>query len=43
MTEVFVNKDYYMNTRLGNIFKTVNTMTFTKNILESAYKVIKRP
>ena len=32
-----------MNTRLGNIFKTVNTMTFTKNILEGAYKVIKRP
>ena len=30
-----------MNTRLCNIFKTVNAMTFTKAILESPYKVMK--
>ena len=37
------NKDYYMNKRLCNIFKTVNAMVFTKTILESPYKVMKRP
>ena len=28
---------------MGKIFKTVNAITFTKGILESPYKVIKRP
>ena len=32
-----------MKTRLENIFKTVNPMTFAKDILEGPYKVIKRP
>ena len=32
-----------MNRGLGNIFKTVNAMTFTEDILESPCKVIKRP
>ena len=40
--KLFVNKDYYMNIRWGNIFRTGNAMTFTKAILESPYKVIKR-
>ena len=42
-TEVICKQNYYMNTRLANIFKIVNVMTFVKDILESPYKVIKRP
>ena len=38
----FVNKDYYVNTSLCNIFKTVNAMTFTKINLENPYKVIQK-
>ena len=37
-TEVICKQNYYMNTRLANIFKIVNVMTFVKDILESPYK-----
>ena len=40
--KLFVNKDYYVNTSLFNIFKTVNAMMLLKTILENPYKVIKK-
>ena len=38
LQELFANNDFCMETRLCNIFKTANSMTLTKTILERPYE-----
>ena len=38
--QLFAFKEFYMDTRLSNIFKTTNVTNFTKAILKSSYRVL---
>ena len=38
--QLFASKDFSMETRLSNIFKTTNAMALTETILESTYTVV---
>ena len=38
--QLFARKDFSMETRLSNIFKTTNAMALTETILESTYTVV---
>ena len=42
-SEVICTQRLLFEHNIVQYFKTVNSMTFTKAILESSYKVIKRP
>ena len=38
--QLFAFNEFYMETRLSNIFKTTNVTNFTKAILKSSYRVL---
>ena len=38
LQELFASNNFYMETRLCNIFKTANAITLRKTILESPYE-----